>query len=422
MKKNFLEAVELTEKMLDDVIFMCESRVKATYFTRKSKKLDFKSTILFSLYFVKKSIQLELDAFFKILNPTTDSISKQGYSQARRKVSPRAFKRLADEVVKWFYNDNSYKTFHGYRLCAIDGSILELPNTENLQDHFGCSVNQMGPRRARAKASTLLDLENDIILTSTIKPYPSGERDAAKEMINDLKRLGFKNDLILFDRGYPSRDFIAYLEEHKLKYVMRAPQGGMKEIQEAVYEDQSIEVSFKGQAYPARVLRFLLSSGEEEILITNLLDNSLGTEDFKELYFRRWGIEEKYDLLKNRLQIENFTGTSKLVIEQDFYASIYLSNMVSLVKNEANEAIQINDAQKNLKHKYQVNTNILIGKMKESMILLLLEENATLRRSLFKRLVKEIIKNKTPIRLGRKYPRNKNLKSNRFSPSRKRCL
>src|SRR5665811_137220 len=111
MKKNFLGAVELTEKMLDDVIFMCESRVKSTYFTRKTKKLDFKSTILFSFYFVKKSIQLELDAFFKILNPTTDSISKQGYSQARRKVSPSAFKRLADEVVKWFYEDNSFKTF-----------------------------------------------------------------------------------------------------------------------------------------------------------------------------------------------------------------------------------------------------------------------------------------------------------------------
>ena len=396
MKKNFLEAVEVTEKMLDDVIFMCDSRVKSTYFTRQSKKLDFKNTILFSFYFVKKSIQLELDAFFKILNPTTNSISKQGYSEARRKVSPRAFKRLADEVVKWFYEDDSYKTFHGYRLCAIDGSILELPNTEKLQNQFGYSENQMGPRRARAKASTLLDLENDIILTSTIKPYPSSERDAAKEMINDLQCLGFKNDLILFDRGYPSKDFIAYLEEHRLKYVMRAPQGAMKEIREAVNEDEIIEFSFKGKAYPARVLRFLLSSGEEEILLTNVMENNLGTEDFKELYFRRWGIEEKYDLLKNRLQIENFTGTSKLVVEQDFYASIYLSNMVSLVKNEANEAIQENDAKKNLKHKYQVNTNILIGKLKDSMILLLLEENLILRRSLFKRLVKEVIKNKTP--------------------------
>lgn len=325
MKKNFLEAVEVTEKMLDDVIFMCESRVKSTYFTRKRKKLDFKSTILFSFYFVKKSIQLELDAFFKILNPTTDSISKQGYSEARRKVSPSAFKRLADEVVKWFYDDDSYKTFHGYRLCAIDGSILELPNTENLQDQFGYTENQMGPRRARAKASALLDLENDIILTSTIKPYPSSERDAAKEMINDLQSLGFKNDLILFDRGYPSRDFIAYLEEHRLKYVMRAPQGAMNEIREAVNEDQIIEFSFKGKAYPARVLRFLLSSGEEEILITNVMENSLGTEDFKELYFRRWGIEEKYDLLKNRLQIENFTGTSKLVSNRTRFLCIYLS-------------------------------------------------------------------------------------------------
>jgi hypothetical protein len=37
----------------------------------------------------------------------------------------------------------------------------------------------------------------------------------------------------------------------------------------------------------------------------------------------RWGIEMKYDELKDRLQIENFTGTTKIAIEQDFYSTIY---------------------------------------------------------------------------------------------------
>jgi hypothetical protein len=53
------------------------------------------------------------------------------------------------------------------------------------------------------------------------------------------------------------------------------------------------------------------------------------------MYFKRWGIEIKFDELKNRLQIENFTGDTKEKILQDFYASIYLSNMASLAKTYA---------------------------------------------------------------------------------------
>ena len=53
----------------------------------------------------------------------------------------------------------------------------------------------------------------------------------------------------------------------------------------------------------------------------------------------RWGIEIKYDELKNRLQIENFTGTTKIAIEQDFYATIYLSNMVEMARSRSDELI-----------------------------------------------------------------------------------
>ncbi|ASK61487.1 hypothetical protein CFK37_04515 [Virgibacillus phasianinus] len=185
-KKTFLEAVDVTKSMLNDVVFMCESRMKPTYFTREgNNKLSFKSTILFSLFFVKKSIQLELDAFFKVLNPANVSISKQGYSQARKKISPSAFIKLANAVVAWFYKDNSFKTFNGYRLCAIDGSVFELNNTKSLRGRFGYVHNQT-TSYARARASCIHDIENDIILTSKIAPYKSSERDMAMDMINEL--------------------------------------------------------------------------------------------------------------------------------------------------------------------------------------------------------------------------------------------
>jgi hypothetical protein len=223
------------------------------------------------------------------------------------------------------------------------------------------------------------------------------------------------------DRGYPSRDFIAYLENSSLKYVMRS-KSVMREIKQAKDPDQIVEIKLKGKVLKVRMLRFLLDSGVEEVLVTNLWDENLGIQQFKKLYFRRWGIETKYDELKNRLQIQNFTGDTVLSVEQDFYASIYLSNMVALAKNEANEEIAQEHESKNLKHKYQVNTNMLIGKLKDTMILLILEDHPEKRHAIFRRIMQEILRNKVPVRPGRSYIRKMSLKANKHPMNLKRCL
>jgi hypothetical protein len=425
MKMTFLEGIRITEELLNDVIFMCESRLKPTYFTREgNNKLNFVSLMLFALNFVRKSIQIELDDFFKLLNPEEMGITKQGYSEARKKISPTAFIKLSDAIISWFYENDGFKTFNGYRLCAIDASILELNNSKRLRNAFGFAEGGKDVRLARAMASGIYDLENDMMIVSTIAHFHSSERDLAIEMIEKLKKMGLKNDLLLFDRGYPSRDFIAYLENSSLKYVMRSKTAGtaIKEIKQTKDPDQIVEIKVKGKVFKIRVLRFLLDSRVEEVLITNLWEESMGIQEFKELYFRRWGIESKYDELKNKLQIQNFTGDTVLSVEQDFYASIYLSNMVALAKQEADEEIMKENEGKNLRHYYQVNANILIGKLKNSLVLLFLEEVPKRREAMFERIMKEIIRNKVPIRPGRSHPRKMTLKAKKHPMNLKRCL
>jgi hypothetical protein len=59
---KFLFAIEMVQNLLDDFIYMCDSREKSSYFTMEGiNKLDFKTTILFMLNFVRKSLQIELD-------------------------------------------------------------------------------------------------------------------------------------------------------------------------------------------------------------------------------------------------------------------------------------------------------------------------------------------------------------------------
>lgn len=421
-KNYFLQGIMITSKLIDDIIFMCESRSKSTYFTRVgSNIMTFKSILIFILNFVKRSLQIELDEFFTNTNETNSYVTKQAFSKARQKIKPEAFIKMSDEIIKWFYKDTNFKKYREYRLLSIDGSVLEVNNTEELRQEFGYIENQ-SIKVARVRATGLYDVENDMIITSSIDHYKTGERASATELINKLDSLGSYNDLILFDRGYPSKDFVSFIESKNIKYLMRVSSAFLKVVVSVKNSDQIVEVKHKGKIIKMRVLKFELDSGITEILITNIFDESFTVDDFKELYFKRWGIEVKYNELKSRLQIENFSGETPIAIKQDFYATMYLSNMVSLAKKDANAIIEENNADKNLKYEYKVNTNILIGKLKTSLVAMLLVRSSKKRRKILNKIMEEISRNIVPIRPKRQYPRRMTVRANKHSLNTKRSL
>jgi len=403
-KINYLkEGIKVTSLLIDDIMFLFEFRMKDTYFTRIGRsKMSFKNIILFMINFVKKTLQLELDDFSKIAS--VPNITKQAFSQARQKVSPKAFIHMLNQVNRWYYKETPFKKYREYRLIAIDGTVLEINDTEELRNEFGYIENQ-NKKVARARASALYDVENDMIISSKLTHYRCGEREIAENLIDEMINLGSYNDLILFDRGYPSKDFITFIESRRLKYLMRVSSGFLKVVINAPNQDQIIEAKHKDKVLKIRVIKFELESGIIETLVTNLFDETISVEDFKELYFKRWGIEVKYNEIKNKLQVENFTGKTVIAIEQDFYATMYLTNMVALAKKDANEVIQEDSKNKNLKFEYKVNTNVLIGKLKDTLITMLIIKNPWKRSKVLKSIQSEIEKNIIPIRPGRKFVR-----------------
>ncbi|MBU3109811.1 transposase [Clostridium gasigenes] len=234
--------------------------------------MNFKSMLLFILNFVKKSLQIELDNFFKMIKGKDINITKQAFSEAREKISPTAFIKTADALIKWFYSDTYFNKYRGYRILSIDETMLEIHNSENLREEFGYIENK-SLKVGRARGAALYDSENDIILTSHIGKYKQGEREVAEILIEKLCDLGNSNDLILFDRGYPSREFISFIEDKYIKYLMRVNTAFLKVVVNASAADQIVEAKYKNKLFKMRVLKFKLESGVTEILITNLFDN-----------------------------------------------------------------------------------------------------------------------------------------------------
>lgn len=422
MTKSFLNAVKKAKSQLDSICFMIKTRMKPTYFTRDSAKMSFKDAIYFMLRKNTKTMQIELDDFFSEQKESDISMTKQAFSQLRNKINPEAFIDLNDNFINWFYDDDGdFKRYRGYRLLAIDGSITEVPNTEKTREFFGYYNNQSERRLARAMVSVIYDIENDLILESKICNWKTAERDVAKELIESLENKKFQNDLIIFDRGYPSKDFISFLNKKGLKYLIRVKRNKFStQFDNANKHDQIIEIKHKGEILRVRVVNIALSTGEIEKLITNIYDESFTPEDFKELYFKRWGIEVKYNQLKSKYELENFSGTNPIAIMQDFYASIYLSNMMTLAQNEANEKVKTE--KKDLKYEYKVNMNILIPKIRNILIKCLLTEDKKTRDKIFDEAMSKITKNLIPIRPNRCFPRKEPSRKNKYPTNRKRSM
>ena len=246
---------------------------------------------------------------------------------------------------------------------------------------------------ARAQVSGAYDCENDIMLDTTIDKYEKSEKKIAMEHIKNIKenyREEYKNMLFIFDRGYIGMPLLIYLIKEEGKILFRLPIFAYKkEISQMKKEDEEIiipinndrkkdiqedlkELAKELKEVKVRVIKIRLESGETEILLTNVSKEEIDKEKMKEVYFKRWNIEKSYDVIKNKLEVENFSGYSEIAIKQDFYAQILLFNIIEDIKNTANREIQEEreKSMKTYKYEYIVNLNILIGICKQYLILL----------------------------------------------------
>ena len=168
-----------------------------------------------------------------------------------------------------------------------------------------------------------------------------------------------------------------------------------------------------------RMVKIPLENGGLEVLATNLSQSEFHTEEIKELYHMRWGIETAYETLKSRLQLENFTGTKPILLLQDIYSTIYLSNLSEDIILEAEH--ELDQKETNRKHKMMINQTISIGILKNDLIYILLETDKQKKNILFQQIYEDISKNLVPVRPDRHYNRTKGQLAGKYSNTHKRA-
>jgi hypothetical protein len=373
--------------------FLARHRTHPQAFTRR-RQLTFARVMLLLLQNGVKSLQSRLAEFFAELaaDDAAAAVTAGAWSQARAKLSHTAFIALNEEAVLGsFYGPEHaahVRRWRGHRLGAIDGSDVHLPGREALGRHFGWvgSANGHGPcavRHVRARASVYFDVLNGLALDARLEPARRAERQVGALHLGAVR----PSDVVITDRGYCGLEWFLRVQRAGADFVCRVPRCWQPAADALFAADQagaSVTVELRAtngrqrQALrqaglaPEAVLRvrlvsLRLSTGELEVLATSLRDEAAyPTEAFGEVYGWRWGVETYYGLLKGRLGLEHFSGESLEAVRQDFFSSVFLSNVESVLSAPAQEELTAGDAHR--QHAARVNHAQSFHALKSQML------------------------------------------------------
>jgi hypothetical protein len=328
-------------------------------FTR-ARKLPFFTVCVLILRNSVKSLQVMLNEFV-LQTKKVKTITASAFSQARKKLKHTAFIALNEDIVAIYYREKAIQRLKGYRVLAFDGSKLTLPSSEEIKAAFGSKAigNQMEQSLGEYSTATFevcYDVLNHIAVYAVLGSCKAYEVDLARALFKDIKQ----DDLLIFDRGYAGYPFLVALTENKMSYIIRcshstfAPAQAMFSTESPMSKIVTLSVpnthkkKISEQGLPCeitvRLIKVILSTGEIEVLLTSLLDEqTFPATSFAELYHLRWGVETFFSKIKGRLAVENFTGKSVEAIKQDFWSTIFMSNLETIlvedVEIEMNEKV-----------------------------------------------------------------------------------
>lgn len=350
-------------------------------FTR-NRKMGFYDTLLLLLTMEADCIKEELYRYF---GRNTNAPSKAAFYRQRRKLTGDALANL----LYTFNNRLEKNLYNGkYQFIACDGSAADIFRNPDDPDTFfepnGKSTRGFNQVHINAFYSILDRRFTNLVIQPGRK---RNEYAAFCEMVDDAGKCG-PPAVYFADMGYASYNNFAHVIENgqfflircndkRLKGILGRPVENLKEIDCRVERILTRTQSKKKwsrpqmqdryrhicQAVPMdyldenqneyditlRIVRFEISPGCFENIITNLLEQEFDFEDFKELYHLRWNEENSFRDLKYPLCLKAFHSKKHEYIVQEIWARAILHNFSSAIISG------VGIDRRNTKYEYQVN-------------------------------------------------------------------
>lgn len=389
-----------------------------TDFTR-NRKINFKKFIGITMNSGGGTMSKELLDYFDF-DVNTPSVS--AYTQQRSKVLPEAFEFLFNSFTQ--ENMSSTNNYNGYRLIACDGSNLTIATNPN-DAQTAYKSNQFGTITNHLHLNAFYDVLNRIYLDAVLQT--ASEYQEYRACINMMERSSLNKAILIADRGYENYNVMAHAINKGWKFVIRIKDKNSNGIASGLnlpktdIFDIDVSMTFTRQqtkmtkmagykfmptnqtfdylplksedtyTMSFRITRFSIADDSYEMLVTNLDRSEFSTNDLKEIYHLRWGIETSFRELKYSIGLTSFHARKAEYIKQEVFARLLLYNYCELITTHVVQQMQTKDKTK------QVNFTIAIYICREYL---------RQKRNLSPPdVIKLIEKHILPVRPGRKDPR-----------------
>ncbi len=370
--------------------------------------LTFPTVLTFLMSGLQSAVQSELDRFFANLANRADLVrvvSAQAFGKARVKISALAFTQINQHLITLVEKNRMIPRWRGLRVVAGDGSQVRL------------TLMRGGVRSIVEGVAFGLYLPGiELFLDFVLHEPVCDERQMLFETID----AGFlqPDDLLVLDRGFPSRWLVSLLTARKIPFCIRCDSsGGFKAVRCFLASGLAEKVvclrppnAGDAAAYGCpvaptwvRLIRVVTPNGRIHVLMTSLFDVvAYPATEFAALYHGRWRIEEAFKRLKHRLGLEHTSGLSWHAARQDFGAKAVCDNLNALAAYAATDACLEPDSDT------KINRTQAFDKIKRQLGRWLLHAKATLR--CVKAVLKELAKNWQQFIPDRLRPRDQKVK------------
>lgn len=400
MKKSlFLQKIALSK--IHCLSFLERHRLSPSSFSRK-RSLSFVTILSLILQKITRSLQIEANLLGDFLK--AEPVTKQALSKARYKIGVSAFQELHETTLDAYYKDNQDGLWKGYRIFGGDGSTLSLPRRGDIPLFFGDHFK----RTCLGRIMQYVELTSDLIVAASLTPYSTSENSEAKEMlprlVAQMNARGQAKQIYVYDRGFPSHAFAQRHVNLGVNFLFRLQKTYSIQIKEIVEKNQNASfdtyVKRKNINYHARVIIRYLDSGQPLVLMTNLTNREAFTdEELIDLYRMRWRCEESYKFQKTVLQLDNTYCRTYQGIAQEFWATMFLATLMTVLFNEEDEDYAVMNPTKITK----ANRRVIFGSLKHKYLEVFLRQGSL--EDFSEKFKKLCMRYRVPEKPHRSYPR-----------------
>jgi len=243
--------------------------------------MSFERVMLFVLGRVNTLLDFEILNFCEKQN--IDTFAKSAMVEARKKIDSNAFRQILQNLSHVLPKD---KLFKCHQLVAVDGTELQLPKSHNITEIYGTKKDKCN--WPRAHIVSFYDVLNHQYLDAYFDSYPCDERQSSISMLDESSTMQLQ--IYLLDRGFPSVGMIQKLNQMGKEFVLRVSKNFSAEVaafRESGKDDVVTAITYTksrtrtnktskdlvlSYTLNIRFVKFLLESGEEEILMSNCFD------------------------------------------------------------------------------------------------------------------------------------------------------